>query len=275
MFLNTSFPFIKSFRHQFLIGITLGVFIGFLVIFLEPMGANNYSNPYKNLYFAGYGGIVFLSYLFFVSLSNVYTHFLHVWKWLEELLFSFLFISTVIIIAFFYTELCINKSTERLQLDWFLWWYQNMFLSFGVLVSILMIVLRRYYGVKPVSKEKRIHPETIPNEALIRIKGQLKKDVLECALTDVVFVKSEDNYVSIFYITSGGIKEKMLRGTLKHIHSQVPMLIRVHRSFIVNLTHVEELRGNAQNGKVYLKGIETPIAVSKTYFESIRNELSS
>lgn len=275
MFLNTSFPFIKSFRHQFLIGIALGFFIGFLVIFLEPMGANNYSNPYKNLYFAGYGGIVFLSYLLFVSFSNVYMHFLHVWKWLEELLFSFLFISTVIIVTFFYTELCINKSAERLQLDWFLWWYQNMFLSFGVLISILMIVLRRYYGVKSGSKEKSIHPETIPNKAVIRIKGQLKKDVLACALTDIVFVKSEDNYVSIFYRTSEGVKEKMLRGTLKHIHSQVPTLIRIHRSFIINPTHLEELRGNAQNGKVYLKGIETPITVSKTYFESIRNELSS
>ncbi len=275
MFLNTSFPFINSFRHQFLIGIILGFFIGFLVIFLEPMGANNYSNPYKNLYFAGYGGIVFISYLLFVSFSNVYTHFLHVWKWLEEILFSFLFISTVIVVAFFYTELCINKSTERLQLDWFLWWYQNMFLSFGVLISILMIALRRHYGVKPVSKEESVHPEVVLSKEVIRIKGMLKKDILECALTDVVFVKSEDNYVSIFYITSEGIKEKMLRGTLKHIHSQLPTLIRVHRSFIINPTHVEELRGNAQNGKVYLRGVETPIAVSKTYFERIKNELSS
>ncbi len=270
MFFNTPFPFIRSFRSQFLIGLTLGFFIGFLVIFLEPMGANNYSNPYKNLYFAGYGGIVFFSYLLFVSLSNVYMYFLNVWKWLEELLFSFLFISIVIIVTFFYTELLINKSTERLQLDWFLWWYQNMFLGFGVLTSILMILLRRYYGIKTLSKKEII----LPNKKVIGIKGTLKKDVFKCILEDVFFIKSEDNYVFIIHMTPDGIKEKMLRSTLKHIHEQLPELLKVHRSFLINPKHIKELKGNAQNGKVYLKGIERPISVSKTYFESLQKTLS-
>ncbi|MEP0263141.1 LytTR family DNA-binding domain-containing protein [Dokdonia sp.] len=274
MFLNAPFPFIKSFRYHFLIGVSLGFFIGFLVIFLEPMGANNYSDPYKNLYFAGYGGIVFLSYLLFVSLSNVYMHFLKVWKWLEEILFSFLFISIVIVITFLYTELCINKSTERLQLDWFLWWYQNMFLGFGILVSILMIVLRRYYGLKPLSKEE-ITSSKISNVKEVTVKGALKKDVFECVLTDILFVRSEDNYVFISHLTPDGIKEKMLRSTLKNIHAQLPDLIRIHRSFIIHPIHVKELRGNAQNAKIYLKGVENPITVSKTYFESIKKELSS
>ncbi len=278
MFLSNPFPFIKSFRHQFLIGSALGFFVAFLIIFLEPMGANNYSNPYKNLYFAGYGVLVFLSYLLFVFLSNVYMHFLKIWNWLEEILFSFLLISTVIIITFFYTEIFINKRTEDLNLEVFLWWYKSMFLGFGIITSILMIVLRRYYGIKPLLSEKgevleRIHTKAVVQE--IMIKGILKKDFFKCIPDDILYVKSEDNYALIYYLTPQGIKEKMLRSTLKHMHNQLPGFLKVHRSFLVNPIHIKELKGNAQNGKLYLSGVDTPITVSKTYFEGLRKGIIS
>ncbi len=272
MFLNTSFPFVAAFRYQFLISIALGFFIGFLVIFLEPMGANNYSNPYKNIYFAGYGGIVSLSYLFFVSLSNVYMHFFSVWKWLEELIFSFLFISVAIIVTFFYTELCINKSTDGLQLDWFLWWYRNMFLSFGVLMGVLMIVLRRYYGIKSLTiNEEVIEANKTQEKTVVNITGTVKKDFFKCAPTDILFVKSEDNYVYIYYITPEGVKDKMLRSTLKHIHEQLPDLLKVHRSCIVNHDHIRELKGNAQNAKLYMNNVDEPLTVSKTYYPELKS----
>lgn len=281
MFLSNPFPFIKSFRYQFLIGSALGVFIAFLVIFLEPMGANNYSNPYKNLYFAGYGVILFLSYLLFVFLSNVYLYFFKVWNWLEEIVFTLLFISAVILVTFFYTEISINQSTERLHLDGFLWWYRSMFLGFGIITSIFMIVLRRYYGVKPLVSERtetldpiQIEEAEVVEQEII-IKGILKKDFFKCVPDHIVYVKSEDNYVLIYHIIPQGIKEKMLRSTLKHIQNQLPGFLKAHRSFIINPRHIEELKGNAQNGKLYLKGVDTPITVSKTYFESIKTAIAS
>lgn len=281
MFLSNPFPFIKSFRYQFLIGSALGVFIAFLIIFLEPMGANNYSNPYKNLYFAGYGVILFLSYLLFIFLSNVYLYFFKVWNWLEEIVFTLLFISAVILVTFFYTEISINQSTERLHLDGFLWWYRSMFLGFGIITSILMIVLRRYYGVKPLVSEKietldpiQIEEAEVVEQEII-IKGILKKDFFKCVPDHIVYVKSEDNYVLIYHITPQGSKEKMLRSTLKHIQNQLPGFLKAHRSFIINPRHIEELRGNAQNGKLYLKGVDTPITVSKTYFESVKAAIAS
>jgi len=278
MFLSNSFPFVKLFRHQFLIGITLGFFIAFLVIFLEPMGANNYSNPYKNLYFAGYGVLVFLNYLLFVFLSNIYMHFLKIWNWLEEILFSFLLISTVIIITFFYTELFINKRTESLNLVTFLWWYKSMFLGFGIITSILMLVLRHYYGTNPLVSEKiktlgSFTTEEVAQE--IVIKGALKKDFFTCVPNHILYIKSEDNYVLIYHITPQGIKEKMLRGTLKHIQNQLSNFLKVHRSFIINPIHIKELKGNAQNGKLYLSGVDTPITVSKTHFESVKATIYS
>lgn len=279
MFLSNPFPFIKSFRHHFSIGVILGVFIAFLIIFLEPMGANNYSNPYKNLYFSGYGLILFLSYLFFVFLSNTYQYFFNVWNWLEEIVFTFLFASSVILITFFYTEIIINKNTERLHLDGFLWWYKSMFLGFGIIMSILMIVLRRYYGTKSLMS-KEIEPvdssiQTEEVETEIIIKGILKKDFFKCVPDHILYIKSEDNYALIYHITPQGIEEKMLRSTLKHIQNQLSGFQKVHRSFIVNPRHIEELKGNAQNGKLYLKGVDTPITVSKTYFESVKAVIAS
>lgn len=276
MFLNTSFPFVKSFRHQFLIGGIIGVFVSFLVIFLEPMGANNYSNPYKNLYFSGYGIIVFLCYLLFASFSNTYMRFFGVWKWLEEFFFFLLFISIAIIATFFYTEICINKSSDRLNFDWFLWWYKNMFISFGVLTGILMIVLRRYYGIKSLTiTEEVIKANKTQEKTIVNITGTVKKDFFKCVSTDILFVKSEDNYVYIYYISPEGVKDKMLRSTLKHIHEQLPDLLKIHRSYIVNHDHIRALKGNAQNAKLYMDNIDEPLTVSKTYYPELKSLVES
>lgn len=177
-----------------------------------------------------------------------------------------------------YTEILINKSAERLNLDGFLWWYKNMFLGFGIITSILMILLRRYYGKTIFIKEEKSPQDVTRSEGplkVITITGDLKKEFFRGILSNILFIKSEGNYVFIYFTTSQGTQEKMLRSTLKNIHNQLPAFLKAHRSFIINPLHIKDLKGNAQNGKLYLKEIEEPISVSKTYFENIKRVFSS
>lgn len=59
MFLNKPFPYSISFRHHFLIAAILGIIVVFIIVFLHPLGSNNFTSPFKILYFTGYGIINF------------------------------------------------------------------------------------------------------------------------------------------------------------------------------------------------------------------------
>ena len=271
MFLNKSFPYTTSSRIHFIIGITLGFLILFILFFLKPFDSGNSNFPFKNLYFVVFGLIVFTNYTVIHLLSIIYYRKVQIWKYFEEILFCLVFIVTTIIIAFFYTEIIINKNPERVNLNYFLGWFKSIFLGFGILLFIPTILLRKQYtGTNTENNEKE---ESIINFKEITISGSLKKDSLIVSKGNLVYIKSENNYLSIFYFEEKVLKEKLLRSTLMHVKKQLPSFIKVHRSYIVNPNFFSSIKGNKQNAKLYLKRVDSSIPISKPFFEKVNQLL--
>lgn len=105
----------------------------------------------------------------------------------------------------------------------------------------------------------------------VTLTGSLKKDIFVVDEANLVFVKSENNYVLISYIEHDLIKEKLLRSTLANIEKQLPSFIKTHRSYIVNPDFILAVKGSKQNSKLNLKNTELAIPVSETYFETINS----
>lgn len=272
MFLNKPFPYLTSFRNHFLIALILSFVIVFILIFLQPFGSGNFNSPYKNIYFMGYGLISFLIYLTIHFLSKWYYTRLKIWKWGEELIFCFFYISLSIIIAFLYTEIIINQKPERLNLKWFLNWFQTMFLGFGLILTVFTILLRNYFGsvnLANTKKQFKTPHQSIPEKKIL-LQGTLKKERLWVNEATIAYVKSEDNYVYLYFVEGEELNEKMLRSTLTKINLQLPSLIKAHRSYLINPGFIIALKGNAQNAKLKLKTVEKSIPVSKTHFETIK-----
>ena len=270
MFLNKSFPYNPSSRIHVFIGITLGVLILFILFFLKPFDSGNSNFPFKTLYFIVFGLIIFTTYMIIHLLSVIYFKNFQTWKLFEEITFCLVFILIAIIIAFFYTEILINKNPKRLNLHHFLGWFETIFLGFGILLFIPTILLRkRYAKANSKSKVKNTEEETLINYKEIIVSGSLKKDSLLVSEANLVYIKSENNYVRIFYFEKTSLKEKLLRSTLTQIKKQLPSFIKVHRSYIVNPQFIISFKGNKQNAKLYLKRIDHNIPISKPYFESI------
>ncbi len=274
MFLNTSFPYSKSLRNQLLIALILSFVVVFIIIFLQPFGSNNFSSPYKNLYFSGYGVILFITYLGCYLSFNIYYKRYKTWKWAEELLFCFLFISIGIVLAFIYTELVINKKPERITLDWFLTWFKFIFLGFGAILGALSVFLRKYYGQMENTKNSIENTFDSKENKLISLKGSLKKESFSVEIAKVIYVKSEDNYVKIYYLKDEILAEKMLRITLSGIQKQLDNVIKIHRSYLINTSYIVSLKGNSQNAKLLLKHVKNSIPVSKTYFEKVKSYIN-
>ncbi|SEV91784.1 two component transcriptional regulator, LytTR family [Chitinophaga sp. YR573] len=92
-----------------------------------------------------------------------------------------------------------------------------------------------------------------PKDLVLRIDYGLVKIVL----TDILFIEAYDNYLKIHVLN---IKPVIIRMTMKALLSSLPadVFIRVHRSYIVSLNHIEHVR----NKVISVAGQKIPLGSS-------------
>lgn len=107
------------------------------------------------------------------------------------------------------------------------------------------------------------------SKSRITITAQNEKDKLVFRNADFLFAKSDGNYVEFFIKKeNGGISREITRNTLTNVEEQFlnyKYILKVHRSYIVNLQHVQSVSGNAQGYKLTLSNTNIPVPVSRTY----------
>ncbi len=99
------------------------------------------------------------------------------------------------------------------------------------------------------------------------------KEVLPLLISEVVLIKSADNYVEVIYKELDGFKKKLIRNTMKGIEQQIKVysnFIRCHRACIVNTHYVENLHKNYSSYFLSLKNFEEKIPVSRQYILKIK-----
>ncbi|SNR15253.1 LytR/AlgR family response regulator transcription factor [Tenacibaculum jejuense] len=270
--LYKKFPYSKSYRTHFFISIILSFFVLFILFFLEPFNSGNSKFLYKNLYLIGYGFITLFTYLICHRFSIGYYTKTEIWNFFEEVIFSFVFVCAAVVLAFFYTELGINKNPERVNLFHFLNWFKVIFLGFGSLLFVSTIFLRqKYLQDKPNNSNQENEP--IKEIEKIQIKSKLKKESFYIEPKNILFIKSENNYIRIFFFNNEKVEEKLIRTTLTEVQSQFNSLLKTHRSYIVNPDYILSVKGNKQNAKINLKHIKYSIPVSKSLFDELINRI--
>ena len=85
-------------------------------------------------------------------------------------------------------------------------------------------------------------------------------------IEDISYVEAMDNYVKVYRF---GLPRVVSQITMKEVESLLPAdrFIRVHRSFIVSFNAIEKF----SNRKIFLKNIDRPIPVGRTYTEAFNN----
>jgi DNA-binding LytR/AlgR family response regulator len=95
-------------------------------------------------------------------------------------------------------------------------------------------------------------------------------------VSDVVLVKSADNYVEIGYMEDKNLKKKLIRSTLKNIEQQLkpfPNFIRCHRICIVNTYYIEKLHRQFNNHWLTIKGSGEQVPVSRQYLLKLKEAI--
>ena len=128
-----------------------------------------------------------------------------------------------------------------------------------------------------VGKNIRLGKHVIDEDIMARppevFSSDSHSDKIEIHPDDIILVKSADNYVNIVYKEGKEIRQKMLRKTLTHIHSQLrkhPEFLKCHRTCIINSLHIVNLTNNYKGYRLKLLDYEDEIPVSRQYILSVK-----
>ncbi len=100
----------------------------------------------------------------------------------------------------------------------------------------------------------------------IAIQTQQKSDDFSLEPKNFLFAKAEGNYLEILVSQNGQVQKLLKRMTLKEFEAQLnapDQIIRTHRSYLVNLHHVIDIKGNAQGYQLHLTYHHETIPVSR------------
>jgi hypothetical protein len=144
-------------------------------------------------------------------------------------------------------------------------------------LSYILFVLRDKMGELKALRQQIEKDETVLQKAYIQIldeKGELR---LSIRRDNLVLIESADNYVCVYYINGDKAKKTMVRNTLGRVadHLNGARIVRCHRSYMINLDHVQVLHRDKEGVFIEL-GIEgvPDVPISRTYAQNITDWIS-
>jgi DNA-binding LytR/AlgR family response regulator len=113
---------------------------------------------------------------------------------------------------------------------------------------------------------------------MIELHSADTSEVLRLSVTDIVLVKSADNYVEIFFRSNDALKKKLIRNTLKNIEDLLvtyPLFVRCHRTCIISMEYVERFQFKINDSYLTLKDLTERIPVSRQYVVRLREAMEA
>ncbi|NER15078.1 hypothetical protein GWK08_16610 [Leptobacterium flavescens] len=117
--------------------------------------------------------------------------------------------------------------------------------------------------------------EFVGSGQLISFKGQGSKDQITLAASNFLYGKAQDNYVELHFLEQDQLKTFLIRSSLHSLVDSInsDAIKRCHRSYMINLLHVNAIKGSNQEMSLFLDPSNTVIPVSKSYKNSVLKTL--
>ncbi|WP_373073886.1 LytR/AlgR family response regulator transcription factor [Zeaxanthinibacter enoshimensis] len=264
-FLSAPYPF--YFEGRSLLFIILALFsLALLFEFLfEPFEV--YTPEHKLHHFwitAIHSGVAILSLLLCSTILYLNPKFTREWSVGKEILFLGLFLLVTGTGQFLVRDL-IYENPMNWSWNYLLEEIRNTFLIGMLLIAILVPINQRFLEKKNQRKASLINPPAQGKEQplVIPVKTMVKGDDFELHCTDFLYAKAEGNYSAVHL--RNGVRQ-LKRIPISSFEEQVKeyrLILRTHRSFLVNMTFIKKVTGNAQGYQLELDGTAEQIPVSR------------
>lgn len=188
-----------------------------------------------------------------------------------------LFVLAMIALVLFLLFLALNPQTD--------WWalfsgtvLRTMTISVFPLLVLVLFEQNHHQRVKRreaealnqelLKKQTSLpQPDTRPTPTgKVILTAENQKPALQLKPEDLLLVKSEGNYVEVYYTQRQKTRKTLLRNSLKAIESQLPAAVffRCHKSYLINLHRIQQVVGNARNLELILDAFEEKVPVSRS-----------
>jgi hypothetical protein len=239
----------SSYTHHFIVAFAIAVWLSIFLILIAPIDIAELPMKVRLEIMPFYGLISFIGYVLLIPFQN--------WAYKkmskQSIYFEILIIVLYNILVLLGSYLYYKSSIVNGNHSFIKFTFEIYYPIFFILLPI--IIFARWF----ISR-KIVHQ----NSTKIILTGDNKLDILQIAAEDLICVSSADNYVTVAYLINDVLSKKLLRTTLKNIQSQLPQLVKVHRSHLINPIHFKEWK---DTNTLLLTQIEVP--VSKNYKKEI------
>lgn len=254
--------------------VTIIIFSLFIFIFLfifKPFGISQFKSLQQLFLTFGFGVVTAFMLIVFMFLivprikkDN--------WTIGKEILWSLLIASSIGVANYFYIYLIFHQVFYLKYLLLSVW----TAILVGILPVTLSIVINLNRSYRSALQSAEIVPEEIlwTNETIIRA-GNPKNEV-RVNPKNIVYICSNDNYVTVVTNKEGVHSKTTIRGTLKEAESDLKnnsRFLRCHKCYIVNLDFAERLTGHSQNMRIRLVNSETEIPVSRSKVQEVSKKM--
>ncbi len=113
---------------------------------------------------------------------------------------------------------------------------------------------------------KKLKEHKLLQDKVIYFNSDYQKDSLAVKVSLLLFIRSANNYVEVFWKEGEGIKNQMIRCSLlyaENLLKEYKFIVKCHRSYLVNINFIDRIEGNSQGYKLFVENLSSPIPVSK------------
>ncbi|MEH6679869.1 MAG: LytTR family DNA-binding domain-containing protein [Sediminicola sp.] len=159
---------------------------------------------------------------------------------------------------------------------------RNTFLVGSLFVSVLVPLNFNRLQRKSAERAKKlivspITADMADSPATVFIITELKGDDFLLQPSRLLYAKAERNYVE-FFLKGETVVEKVLkRISIKSLEAQLhcfPIIVKTHRSYLVNLAFVQKVGGNAQGYKISLTESGHAVPVSRKFIPKFEEKMN-
>lgn len=272
-FLNKPYPFNDDLKHntKIIFFISMGVFV-FLFLF-QPLQINELETKEKYFLVIGLGIITFLSLsLNLLILPSLFSNFLNgsSWNVKKEILWDLWILFTV-------------------GFGYFLYYKALGIMAFGfemiitlVLIAIVptsvLIVFNRNRMLRSNLKtanelNTKLREHKTIQDKLVHFISDYQKDNLSIKVSLILFIRSANNYIEVFWKENLAVKSQLVRCSLtkaEELLKDDKFIFKCHRSYLANVNHIEKIEGSQQGYRLFFDKVDSPVPVSKNYADKLK-----
>jgi hypothetical protein len=253
----------ESSKEKLVFILLFGLFIFLFLFLFKPFGLAQLESVTQLLLSLGFGLITIFVLIIFKYLVEpaVIKSRLSLWK---SILWNILIASSIGTANYLFVSVLFHQI--------FIFKFFLIAIWTAILVGIIPVTISYFVSYnrlyRNALKEADIPPEKILWESEVIIRAGNPKNAFKLNPRSIIYLCSNDNYVTVVSAKGETVSKTHLRGTLKAAESELgknKSFIRCHKCYIVNSEYVDHLSGNIQNLRIKLKsqGMEIPVARSR------------